>query len=203
MSHATRRGGRPARITAEQVVTAAIELLDAEGLNALTMRNLGARLGVTAMSLYRHLPGRDAVLSAVVNRLFASALTGLDPGPTWSEAVTRFAVSYRRMLLGHPHAVPLLATHPLDVDAALPLLAGVLDRFDDTGIGREQALITLQSVGVYVLGHALAQVGTPPGEDGAAPPSDPAALDYYDRWFAAGLDAIVTGFGRRHETGAD
>ncbi|TMR95466.1 hypothetical protein [Nonomuraea basaltis] len=54
-----------------------------------------------------------------------------------------------------------------------------------------------QSVGVYVLGHALAQVGTPPGTDVAALVSDPAALAFYDQWFEAGLLAMVSGFQQR------
>ncbi|MEV4020643.1 TetR family transcriptional regulator [Nonomuraea angiospora] len=191
------RGGRPPQLTTEQIVTAAIALLDEEGLDAVTMRGIGARLDVAAMSLYRHVPNRDAILAAIVNRLFATALAGFDPGPTWPQAVTRFAVAYRRMLLDHPHAVPLLATHPIDVESALPLLAGVLDRFTAAGIEQDESLIVIQSVGVYVLGHALAQVGTPPGSDAPAPPPGPAALDFYERWFTTGLDAIVTGFQQR------
>jgi TetR/AcrR family transcriptional regulator, tetracycline repressor protein len=189
-----RRGGRPPQVSADQIVTEAIDLIDSEGLQALSMRALGARLGIAAMSLYRHLSGRDAVLSAVVNRLFASALTNLDPGSSWTEATTRFATDYRAMLLAHPHAVPLLATHPVDTTTAIPLLGEVLARFTAADIERDQALVTIQSVGVFVIGHTLAQIGTPPGADPTTAPTDPAALAYYDQWFTAGLQALVTGF---------
>lgn len=190
------KAGRPAVLSHEGIVTAAIGLIDAEGLEALTMRRLGAELGVRAMSLYRHLPSRDAVLSAVVNRLAGEAAVETDAETPWPQAVRRFAVSYRRMLLDHPHAVPLLATHPVDVDIGLALIAGVLDRFRSAGIAREQALTAVQSVIVYVLGHALAQVGEPPGSDPSEPPSE-AALDYYEDWFITGLEAIVLGFQHR------
>ncbi|MFJ9643877.1 TetR/AcrR family transcriptional regulator [Streptomyces sp. NPDC004244] len=192
------RGGRPAQISVDRITAAAIDLLDREGPEALTMRRLGSHLGVAAMSLYRHVPGRDAVISKVVNRLFATALTGLDAGETWTRALTDFATAYRRMLLDHPHAVPLLATHPVDPATALPLLAALLDRFTTAGIDTDEALIRIQSVGVYTLGHALAQVGRPPGTEDAdadaAPADDPAALAYYQRWFDAGLHAMITGF---------
>ncbi|MFD8756245.1 TetR/AcrR family transcriptional regulator [Kitasatospora sp. NPDC059577] len=191
------RGGRPAQISAEQITAAAIEVLDREGLEALTMRRIGAHLGVAAMSLYRHLPGRDAILSTVVNHLFATALADLDAGPTWTEALTGFAVAYRRMLLEHPNAVPLLATHPVDPDTAVPLLAVLLERFTSAGVDQDEALIRIQSVGVYTLGHALAQVGTHPGADdtdGDEDGQDPDALAYYQRWFDTGLRALVTGF---------
>ncbi|MFD2473175.1 TetR/AcrR family transcriptional regulator [Amycolatopsis silviterrae] len=184
-----RRPGRPPQVSADQIVTAAIGLIDDDGLDALTMRALGARLGVAAMSLYRHVPHRDAVLAAVVNRLVTAALADLEPQPSWPEAATGFARAYRAMLLSHPNAVPLLATHPVDVGAVTPLLAGVLDRFAADGIAQDTALIALQSIGVYTLGHALAQVGSPPDRT-----ADPAAAEYYDQWFAAGLRAMVKGF---------
>ncbi|MBT2234369.1 TetR/AcrR family transcriptional regulator [Nonomuraea sp. NEAU-A123] len=189
-----RRGrGRPAVLTRERIVAAAIDVLDAEGLDALTMRRLGTQLGVSAMSLYRHLPNRDAVLAAVVDHLFAEAVIDLEADTPWPEALGRFAGAYRRMLLGHPQAVPLLATHPVDIDLGLELLAGLLDRFGAAGIPRQDALTAIQSIAVYVLGHALAQVGTPPGTD---PPrlNGMAAVAFYDQWFEAGLRAMVSGF---------
>ncbi|MEU9078028.1 TetR/AcrR family transcriptional regulator [Kitasatospora sp. NPDC004745] len=209
MNQASRpgRGGRPAQISVDQITAAAIQVLDREGLDALTMRRIGSHLGVAAMSLYRHLPGRDAILSAVVNHLFATALADLDAGPTWSGALTGFAAAYRRMLLEHPNAVPLLATHPVDPDTAVPVLAVLLERFTAAGVAQDEALIRIQSVGVYTLGHALAQVGARPGAegeraeggegDGAEAAQDQAELDYYQRWFDAGLQAMVTGFEHR------
>jgi TetR/AcrR family tetracycline transcriptional repressor len=191
---AARRGrGRPAVLTRERIVAAAIDVLDAEGLDALTMRRLGTQLGVAAMSLYRHLPNRDAVLAAVVDHLFAEAVIDLEADTPWPEALGRFAGAYRRMLLGHPHAVPLLATHPVDIDLGLELLAGLLDRFGAAGIPRQDALTAIQSIAVYVLGHALAQVGTPPGTD-APRLNGMAVVAFYDQWFEAGLRAMVSGF---------
>lgn len=193
-----RRGGRPALLTPERVVIAAVEVLDAEGLDALTMRGVGARLGVAAMSLYRHVPNRAALLAGVVNHLFAESLVELRPDDSWPQALTRFAEAYRRMLLAHPHAVPLLATHPVDVDSGLSLLADLLERFSAAGVERVAALTVVQSVGVYVLGHALAQVGRPPGAPETEP--SPEATAYYDRWFEVGLHAMVSGF--EHDLGA-
>ncbi|MFC7385617.1 TetR/AcrR family transcriptional regulator C-terminal domain-containing protein [Sphaerisporangium rhizosphaerae] len=191
------RGGRPAVLSRERIVAAAVEILDAEGLEALTMRRLGTRLDVAAMSLYRHLPNRDALLTALVGHLFAEAVAEPVPAVPWTEALRLFALAYRRTLLAHPDAVPLLATHPVDVDTGLTLLAGLLERFAASGVARQDALTAVQSVGVYVLGHALAQVGRPLGTRPAAPVADPAVAAFYDEWFEAGLLAMVTGFERR------
>ncbi|MEV8636105.1 TetR/AcrR family transcriptional regulator C-terminal domain-containing protein [Streptosporangium sp. NPDC051023] len=193
-SQGSGRGGRPATLTPERIVAAAVEVLDAEGLEALTMRRLGAQLGVAAMSLYRHIPNRDALLAEVVTHLFSEAVVELEVTGPWPEALPRFAAAYRGMLLAHPHAVPLLATHPVDTETGLALLTGLLDRFAASGVSHQDALTVIQSVAVYVLGHALAQVGTPPGTEGPAPVADPDATAFYDRWFETGLLAMVSGF---------
>lgn len=188
MTQARRRAGRPAVLTVERIVAAAAEILDAEGPDALTMRRLGTELGVAAMSLYRHLPGRDALLSEVVNHLFAQAMTGYRAESDWPEALTGFAVAYRRFLLAHPRAVPLLATHPVDVRLGSELIAGLLARFEAAGVPSGDTVNAVQSVAVYVLGHALAQVGS------TAEAHDAASLAFYDQWFEAGLRAMVSGF---------
>jgi AcrR family transcriptional regulator len=141
------------------------------------------------MSLYRHLPNRDAVLSAVVDRLAADAAPSPDPDADWPAVVRAFAHGYRAVLLRHPRAVPLLATHPVTVETGLDAMAGVLDRFAAAGIGRERALTVVQSVAVFTLGRALAQVGAP----GDEPPA-PEHAGYYDRWYADGVEALLTGF---------
>ena len=193
---ARRRGGRPPQLSRRDVITAAITVIDAEGLAALTMRRLATELGVTAMSLYRHVPNRDALLSAVVDMLAAAAITDLDDGWSWRRAVQEFAGGYRAMLLRHPRAVPLLATHPVTIETGLALIDGVLRRFDAAGIGRDQALTVVQSVTVYTLGHALAQVGAPSEDDVPAGPVASTA-DYYQQWYEAGLQAMVDGFHQR------
>ncbi|RJO75084.1 hypothetical protein D5S18_17035 [Nocardia panacis] len=71
-----------------------------------------------------------------------------------------------------------------------------MEQFEAAGIPRDRGLMILQSVGVFVLGHSLAQVGTPPGVEQAAPDPAPA---YYDEWFETGLRAMVTGFQQQHE----
>src|SRR5437879_13758291 len=66
-------------LTTERIVEAAIELIDGEGLDALSMRRLGSALGVEAMSLYRHFPAKTALLDAVVARLLGELAV---PAPT-------------------------------------------------------------------------------------------------------------------------
>jgi TetR/AcrR family tetracycline transcriptional repressor len=186
-----RRGGRPPVLSRADIVAAAVAAIDEDGPDALTMRGLGARLGVAAMSLYRHLANRDAVLSAVVDHLVARAAEDPAPGTSWRPALRGFADRYRAVLLDHPRAVPLLATHPVTVETGLALMAGVLGAFEAAGVARDRALTVVQSVVVFTLGHALAQVG----RDGELPPAD--AAGYYDSWYDDAVEAMLDGFERR------
>lgn len=181
------RGGRPAVLSLDRILAAAVEVMDTEGPEALTMRRLGTQLGVAPMSLYRHVPNRDALLAAVVDHLFSKVEMAL--GQSWTETLYGLATAYRRMLLAHPRAVPLLATHPVDLELGLQLVSGLLEQFAAVGVTQEEAITVVQSVGVYVLGHALAQVG----------PHDPTPpAEFYDTWFEAGLRAMITGFAAVH-----
>jgi AcrR family transcriptional regulator len=186
-----RRGGRPPVLSRADIVAAAVALIDEDGPDALTMRGLGARLGVAAMSLYRHLANRDAVLSAVVDHLVAQAAVDAAPGTSWRTAVRGFADRYRAVLLDHPRAVPLLATHPVTVDTGLALMAGVLGAFEAAGVDRERALTVVQSVVVFTLGHALAQVGAG-GEEVSE-----GAEEYYRSWYDEAVEAMLDGFEHR------
>ncbi|MFF7636083.1 TetR/AcrR family transcriptional regulator [Kitasatospora sp. NPDC008050] len=185
------KAGRPPQIGREAIITASVQVIDADGLDALTMRRIGAELEVTAMSLYRYLPGRAAVLAAVVNRLVVEVRFEVDPQAPWTDALRRFALGYRRMLLAHPRAVPLLATHPVDPTIGHAMTAPALARLRAAGIPDQDGLAAVQSVGCFLTGQALAQVGAPPGV--RRPPAH-AGAECYEHWFTIGLEAMLGGF---------
>ncbi|MEW9529875.1 TetR/AcrR family transcriptional regulator [Microbispora sp. NPDC049125] len=185
------RGGRPAIVSKEKITMAALAVIDADGLENLSMRRVGERLGVEAMALYRHVPNKSAMLAAVVDHLTAGAAMEIPGGTAWTDALAGFGRRYREVLLLHPAAVPLLATHPVSPEVAEHLLGRILAAVELGGaVTLERVQLGFQSVAVFVLGHALAQVGTPPGGD-AAQSASPA---YYDEWFETGLAALCHGF---------
>src|SRR5438094_7026697 len=110
MAKAVTSSRRRTTLSRERIAAAAVALIDGEGLDALSMRRLGAELGVEAMSLYRHFPSKAALLEAVVARLLAELPV---PAPTtarWQDAFRALARAYRVLLTRHPNAIPLLAT---------------------------------------------------------------------------------------------
>jgi len=106
------------KITRELVLATALELIDREGADALSMRRLGAALGRDPMILYRHAPAKAALLDGVVETVLAQLR--VDPAdPDWAAQLRAVAHGYRALALAHPNVVPLLVTRPLATPLAL------------------------------------------------------------------------------------
>ncbi len=105
-------------LSAERIVAAALELMDREGMAALSMRKLGARLSVQAMSLYGYFPNKDALLTAASNALFAKIQT---PAPEIDvfDGLRAVMLSFYQLVEEHRSIVDLLFNAP-----SAPALAG-------------------------------------------------------------------------------
>ncbi|OIJ67786.1 TetR/AcrR family transcriptional regulator [Streptomyces mangrovisoli] len=141
--------GRYGRLSRERVLTCALELVDREGLSALSMRHLGAELGVEAMALYRYAEGKDALLDGLVEALYLELEErlsgepergGSDAGRDWRAELHRFALAAYDVCLSHPHVVPLIATRMLAVPLARRPLAVLRDH--------ERVLVLLREAGL-------------------------------------------------------
>jgi len=93
----------PARtpLSRQKVVDAAIALADTAGMDALSMRQLAQRLGVEAMSLYNHVPNKDALIDAMVDDV-AGRIALPRPGQPWRAEMAQRARSAHALLLQHP-----------------------------------------------------------------------------------------------------
>ncbi len=179
-------------LTRDLIVDEAVALIDELGLADLTMRRLGRRLGVEAMSLYRYVDGREALLDGVVERV--TGALQVDP-PTgghsgWQPYLHRLAHEVRTIALQHPRVFPLVATrHPdapwlrpplRSLDLVEAFLEGLISRgFSDAG-----AVASYRAFSGFLLGHLLLESaalgagvvplvdgdGAPlPGADGGTP----------------------------------
>ena len=107
MPTATRRPGRPARLSRDAVLDAAVAVADEAGLEAVSMRAIAARVGAEAMSLYRHVANKEDLVDGIVDLVYAEI--GLpDPAPGWRPAMRARAVATREVLLRHPWAIALM-----------------------------------------------------------------------------------------------
>jgi AcrR family transcriptional regulator len=106
---------------AREIVAAARALLDEEGPEALTMRRLGDRLGIRAPSLYKHLPGKDALEAAVISEGFAELAEVFEDAVEGApDPLGALAAAYRGFARTKPHLYRLMTERPLRRDLLEP-----------------------------------------------------------------------------------
>jgi AcrR family transcriptional regulator len=150
---------RPGMST-DRIMAAALQIVDTEGSQALTMRRLGQALDRKVMTLYRYVPSKDALLDGVVARV----LTDLAINPAaadWRQELRELATSFRDLALAHPNAVPLLVTRPLTSPlgrrppATLRPLEDFLDLLIRAGFSPADALHAYRLFFGFLRGHVL------------------------------------------------
>ncbi|MEM7434777.1 MAG: TetR family transcriptional regulator [Myxococcota bacterium] len=94
----------------ERIVQASLELLESRGIDGFSIRKLGARLGVTPMSLYHYFDDRDAILRAVVDSVLLSVEIAPRGRGSWQHAVRKLLRSLHEQLLPHVALLPLLSS---------------------------------------------------------------------------------------------
>ena len=124
----TRVGGN-GKITRDVVLAAALEIIDRDGTDALSMRRLARALNRDPMILYRHAPNKAALLDGVAETVLAQLHVD-SADPDWAGQLRAVARRYRALALAHPHAVPLIVTRPLATPLALRPL-GALRPLED------------------------------------------------------------------------
>ncbi|MDP9886818.1 TetR/AcrR family transcriptional regulator C-terminal domain-containing protein [Pseudarthrobacter enclensis] len=152
--------GRKAPLSREVVLAKALEIVDAEGLDALTMRRLGMELGRDPMSLYRYAENRAALLDGV-SELVLNQLNIHPEDPDWKEQLRKIAHNLRMLALRHPNVVPLLVTRPLSTPLGLrPLgtlrpLEQILSLLVAAGFEPADGLHVYRAYYGFLYGHIL------------------------------------------------
>jgi AcrR family transcriptional regulator len=148
------------KITRELVLATALELIDRDGADALSMRRLGAALDRDPMILYRHAPGKAALLDGVVETVLSELK--VDPAdPDWAAQLRAVARDYRALALAHPNVVPLLVTRPLATPLALRPrgtlrpLEDILALLTRAGFSGPDALHVYRALFGFLNGHVL------------------------------------------------
>ncbi|MFD4828599.1 TetR/AcrR family transcriptional regulator C-terminal domain-containing protein [Streptomyces uncialis] len=158
----TRR--RPRReqpaLSREHIVTEAVQLLDAEGIEALSMRRLGTRLGAGATSLYRHVTNRDELIELVVDEVYGEILVPDTDDPAhWRESAVVCADSVRAMILRHPWVASVFSQVGLSYlgPHVMRLNDRMLALFEAAGFDAEEAGQAIATVIAYVIGTGTSE----------------------------------------------
>jgi AcrR family transcriptional regulator len=116
------KGPKPA-LSLERIVAAAVRIADADGLDAVSMGRVAAELGAAAMSLYRHVSGKEELLSLMVDAALGDAPDPLAAGEGWRSGLSRWAWGFRASISRHPWAIRI----PLN---SLPILPHAVAWFE-------------------------------------------------------------------------
>ncbi len=137
------------------IALAAIEIADKEGLEVLSMRKIGEKLGVEAMSLYHHIPSKEKLMEAMVLEL-VEELPSLDEPQEWKACLSKTAEHWRELARKHPGTFPLLATR---AQTPLPLLerySSMIKVMVTNGFTHEKGAMILNSFFFGLNGYLLA-----------------------------------------------
>ena len=151
---------RDGKITRDLVLTTALQIIDRDGADGLSMRRLARALDRDPMILYRHAPGKAALLDGVAETVLAQLK--VDPAdPDWAGQLRAVARDYRALALAHPHVVPLLVTRPLATPLALRPpgtlrpLEDILALLTRAGFSGADALHIYRALFGFLHGHVL------------------------------------------------
>jgi AcrR family transcriptional regulator len=148
------------KISRELVLATALELIDRDGADALSMRRLAAALDRDPMILYRHATGKAALLDGVVETVLAQLHVN-PAAPDWAAQLRTVARDYRALALAHPNVVPLLVTRPLATPLALRPrgtlrpLEDILALLTRAGFSGPNALHVYRAFFGFLNGHVL------------------------------------------------
>lgn len=153
--------GRPKTplLSLARMASAALDIVDSDGLDGLSMRRLATVLGVQVASLYNHVRNKDELLHEIGNQIMSQVdVTGFRDGD-WREGIATWARSYRAALRAHPNMVPFLATGPGRRETALQRADAVHGGLVAAGWPPRQATLIGASTKYLVVGAAMTSFG--------------------------------------------
>jgi AcrR family transcriptional regulator len=205
-------------LTRERIVEAALRVMDAEGLEAVTMRRIGRELGVEAMSLYNHVEDKEEILEGVTERVMNEFEFPASSGE-WLEDARAMSREWRRLLALHPSVCQLLAERhkPLEGLSTYRAMDAALGVLRQAGLADREVTQAFNALGSYILGFVMMEQGLMLGTDeeharrhqqaadalqSAGLPNVLACFPYFadcspDEQFDFGLDLMIRGIQAR------
>ncbi|HMJ38218.1 MAG TPA: TetR/AcrR family transcriptional regulator [Verrucomicrobiae bacterium] len=147
-------------LSRERVLRAAIVVADTSGIDSLSMRNLGQKLQVEAMSLYNHVANKDDILDGIVDLVFSEIELPADRAD-WKSAMRKRAISAHQALLRHPWAPSLMQSRTKPGPATLRHHDSVFGSLRKAGFTLVMAAHAFSAIDGYVYGFALQQINLP------------------------------------------
>ncbi|MEV0492163.1 TetR/AcrR family transcriptional regulator [Streptomyces atratus] len=174
---ARRTQGTSAGLDRERIASAAVAMVDRDGLERFGVRRLAQELGVDPMSIYHHIKGKTALLDAMSEAVLAEVAAAADDDTShdWEEIARRTAHGYREMAYRHPRVFPLLVTRAQTSPAAISALEVLVAAMREADLPDRMVADAPMVLFSFLNGHLLARTSGGPDGPGAVPAFDAAA----------------------------
>ena len=164
MAAAGRGTGRRTRLSRDRILRAALKLADERGIEALSMRNLGQVLKVEAMSLYKHVAGKEDVLDGI-SELVMEEFEVPAPGADWRAAIRTSAISAHAALRRHPWAAPVLESRVNPGATRLRYLDAVVGTLRGAGFAMPDVARAFMALDSHTYGFTIQELALPFNRD--------------------------------------
>ncbi|MEV0297165.1 TetR/AcrR family transcriptional regulator C-terminal domain-containing protein [Nocardia sp. NPDC050710] len=144
---------RPRSLTTADLATAALAVIDRDGLAALTMRSVAKELRMATMALYRYVADRDQLEVLVVDRVLDPIDLDLPAGADWREQAALLLHRLRNAVSAHPAAVPLVLRHRQASVVTMRYIEAMLTVLTDAGFEGPDRVIAQRTVIGFLLGY--------------------------------------------------
>jgi TetR/AcrR family transcriptional regulator, tetracycline repressor protein len=149
------------RLSRESAVAAALDIVTRDGVEALSMRRLGRELGVDPMAVYHYIPSKQALFDELVAAVWSELEL---PGEgAWDQQLRELAHAVRSLLTRYANVLPIVATRSGVGAGSLAVLDRGVAILTAAGVDAREAWQILSVASSWLIGHALAEVGRPPG----------------------------------------
>jgi AcrR family transcriptional regulator len=155
-----RRRRAPVALSRERVLEAALRVADAEGVDAVSMRRLGQELDVEAMSLYKHVAGKDDILDGLVDLVMAEVAPP-DPTQPWRPAIRHAALDLHAALLRHPWATAVMETRKTPGPTRMRYLDTTVARLREAGFDVPDVARAFMAIDSQVYGFTMQLLSFP------------------------------------------
>ena len=147
------RAGRPPGLSRERILDAALEIVDGEGLDGLSMRRLADELGAGTMTLYGYFRGKDELLDALVDAISARSAEHAAPPPGgWRKQLRALALATRKALVEHRWEVELRLRRPLVSPGAMRVTEAAMQILQGAGFSAADAARAYRTLFLYTFG---------------------------------------------------
>jgi AcrR family transcriptional regulator len=146
-------------LNSERIVRAAVEIIERDGIDALSMRRVAGELGVATMSLYNHVENKSALLDAVAESVMSDMRFATDPELDWRDQARHLARTFRDIARRFPRSVTVVISRQPRTTTGLHTLELVLAAVCKAGFDGIEAVRVVRTFEAYILGSLVREAG--------------------------------------------